>query len=193
MMDASQVMNPKITFSKTTLEDILARYSVKAEGSASTTNKTPASVKTALSTLRQAYARVHGDKSDDSGDLTWLTMANLKKPSKFASRRSTWISRNVMRKRSTPSARQNSHGHSLKTSSKMPSLKSRPGPSPPNDRRWWTASTPPVSTSARHVLGEIDVSQWSPPNRTPTAKHHEANQARMQGLASAAKTPNAAE
>ena len=38
------------TFSKTTLDDVLARYSVKAEGSASTTNKTPASVKTAVST-----------------------------------------------------------------------------------------------------------------------------------------------
>ena len=58
---------------------MLARYSVKAEGSASTTNKTPASVKTAVSALRQAYARVHGDKPDDFGDLTWLTLANLKK------------------------------------------------------------------------------------------------------------------
>ena len=82
-------MNRNITvFSKATLEDIVARYSFKTEGSTSTTNKTPASVKTAMSTLRQAYARVHGDKPDDNfGDLTWLTTANLKKQSKFATAR----------------------------------------------------------------------------------------------------------
>ena len=86
-MDLSQVMTSNITFSKATLEDIIARYSVKTQGRASTANKTPASVKTAMSTLRQAYARVHGDKPDDFGDLTWLTTAKLKKPSKFATAR----------------------------------------------------------------------------------------------------------
>ena len=54
-MDLSQAMTSNITFSKATLEDIIARYSVKTQGRASTANKTPASVKTAMSTLRQAY------------------------------------------------------------------------------------------------------------------------------------------
>jgi len=87
-MDLTQVMNTDITFSTTTMEDVLARYSVKAKGSTSTTNKTPASVSTAMSTLRQAYARVHGAKPDtDFGDLTWLTVAAMKKPSKFPTAR----------------------------------------------------------------------------------------------------------
>ena len=76
-MDLTQIVNTEIDFSKATLEDILARYSVKAKGTTSTTNKTPASVRTALSALRQAYARVHGNKQDTYGDLTWLTVANL--------------------------------------------------------------------------------------------------------------------
>ena len=42
-MDLTQVMNTDLTFSMTTMEDILARYSVKAANSVSTTNKTPAS------------------------------------------------------------------------------------------------------------------------------------------------------
>ena len=87
-MDLTQIVNTEIDFSKATLEDILARYSVKAKGSTSTTNKTPASVSTAMSTLRQAYARVHGAKPDtDFGDLTWLTVAAMKKPSKFPTAR----------------------------------------------------------------------------------------------------------
>jgi len=81
-------MNTDLAFSMTTMEDILARYSVKAANSVSTTNKTPASVKTAMSALRQAYARVHGVKPDgDFGDLTWLTVANLKKPSEYPTAR----------------------------------------------------------------------------------------------------------
>ena len=47
-MDPNEVMDLKITFSKATLEDIVARYSAKREASTSTTNKTPASVKTIL-------------------------------------------------------------------------------------------------------------------------------------------------
>ena len=87
-MDLTQVMNTELTFSTTTMEDILARYSVKAKGSTSTTNKTPASVKTTMSALRQAYARVHGAKPDgDFGDLTWLTLENLKKPGKYPTAR----------------------------------------------------------------------------------------------------------
>ena len=87
-MDLSQIVNTEITFSTTTMEDVLARYSVKAKDSTSTTNKTPASVKTTMSALRQAYARVHGVKPDgDFGDLTWLTVANLKKPSEYPTAR----------------------------------------------------------------------------------------------------------
>ena len=82
-MDLTQIVNTDIDFSKATLEDILARYSVKSKGTTSTTNKTPASVRTALLALRQAYARVHGNKQDTYGDLTWLTVANLQKPGKF--------------------------------------------------------------------------------------------------------------
>jgi hypothetical protein len=37
-MELTDLMNPEITFSKTTMDDILARYSVKAAASASTTN-----------------------------------------------------------------------------------------------------------------------------------------------------------
>jgi hypothetical protein len=73
-----------VTFSKTTLEDILARYTVKAQGSTSTTNKTPHSVKTALSALGQAYARIFGQRpAEGYGDLLWLTLDNLKQVSKF--------------------------------------------------------------------------------------------------------------
>ena len=87
-MDLANLMNPQITFSKTTMDDILARYSVKAAASASTTNKAPASVKTQLSSLLQAKARVQGDRSDDDfGDLTWLTLENLHKPSKWPTAR----------------------------------------------------------------------------------------------------------
>jgi len=87
-MDLTQVMNTDITFSTTTMEDILARYSVKAANSVSTTNKTPASVKTTMSALRQAYARIHGAKPDaDFGNLTWLTLENLKEPSQFLTAR----------------------------------------------------------------------------------------------------------
>ena len=86
-MDVAQIVNTDISFSKATLDDILSRYSIKAKDSTSTTNKTPATVKTALSTLRQAYARVHGIKTDDYGDLTWLTMANFRKPGKFVTAR----------------------------------------------------------------------------------------------------------
>ena len=64
-MDLTNTMNPQIKFSRTTMDDILARYSVKAAASASTTNKAPASVKTQLSSLLQAKARVLGDRSDD--------------------------------------------------------------------------------------------------------------------------------
>ena len=81
-MDLSQIVNPNVSFSKTTLEDIVARYSVKAKSSTSTTNKTPASVRTTLSALGQAYARVHGNRTEDYGDLTWLTLNNLQKQSK---------------------------------------------------------------------------------------------------------------
>ena len=87
-MELADLMNPQITFSKTTMDDILARYSVKAAASASTTNKVPASVKTQLSSLLQAKARVLGDRSDDDfGDLTWLTLENLRKPSKWLTAR----------------------------------------------------------------------------------------------------------
>ena len=87
-MDLTQVMNTDMVFSIATMDDILARYSVKAKGSTSTTNKTPATVKTTMSTLRQAYARVHGTKPDgDFGDLTWLTVANLRKPGKYPAAR----------------------------------------------------------------------------------------------------------
>jgi hypothetical protein len=86
-MDLSQITNTDISFSLATMEDILARYNAQTEGSTSTANKTPASVKTAISALRQAYARVHGDKPDVFGDLTWLTLDRLKKPSKFATAR----------------------------------------------------------------------------------------------------------
>jgi hypothetical protein len=73
-----------VTFSKTTLEDILARYTVKAQGSTSTTNKTPHSVKTALSALGQAYARIFGQRpAEVYGDLLWLTLDKLKQVSKF--------------------------------------------------------------------------------------------------------------
>ena len=61
-MNLTQLVNPNVSFSKTTLEDIVARYSVKAKSSTSTTNKTPASVRTAPSALGQAYARVHGNR-----------------------------------------------------------------------------------------------------------------------------------
>eukprot|EP01048_Picozoa_sp_COSAG05_P011040 COSAG05_NODE_1013_length_6190_cov_4.171236_11_plen_200_part_00 len=81
-MNLSQIVNSNVSFSKTTLEDIVARYSVKAKSSTSTTNKTPASVRTALSALGQAYARVHGNRTEDYGDLTWLTLNNLQKQSK---------------------------------------------------------------------------------------------------------------
>ena len=81
-MDISQIVNSNVSFSKTTLEDIVARYSVKAQASTSTTNKTPASVRTTLSALGQAYARVHGNRTEDYGDLTWLTLNNLQKQSK---------------------------------------------------------------------------------------------------------------
>ena len=48
----------------------------------------PASVKTQLSSLLQAKARVLGDRSDDDfGDLTWLTLENLRKPSKWPTAR----------------------------------------------------------------------------------------------------------
>ena len=68
-MDLSQIVNSNVPFSKTTLEDIVARYSVKAKSSTSTTNKTPASVRTTLSALGQAYARVHGNRTADYGDV----------------------------------------------------------------------------------------------------------------------------
>eukprot|EP01047_Picozoa_sp_COSAG01_P045791 COSAG01_NODE_4246_length_5209_cov_23.270841_4_plen_129_part_01 len=84
-MDLAELVNPKVSFSKTTLEDILARYTVKNKDSTSTTNKTPQSVKTALSALSQAYARIFGHRPDDDyGDLLWLTLSNLKQPSKYA-------------------------------------------------------------------------------------------------------------
>ena len=86
-MDLTHVVNINIQFSAATVQDILARYSVKAGDTTSTTNKTPASVKTALSSLRQAYARVFGTKPDSFGDLKWLTVANLKKPGKFSTAR----------------------------------------------------------------------------------------------------------
>ena len=71
-MDFSQLVNLNVSFSKTTLEDIIARYSAKAQSNASSINKTPASVRTTLSVLGQAYARVHGNRTEDYGDLTWL-------------------------------------------------------------------------------------------------------------------------
>ena len=71
-MDLSQLVNPNVSFSKTTLEDIIARYSVKAKSSTSTTNKTPASIRTTLFALGQAYARVHGSRTEDYGDLTFV-------------------------------------------------------------------------------------------------------------------------
>jgi hypothetical protein len=84
-MDLAELVNPKVNFSKTTLEDVLARYTVKNKDSTSTTNKTPQSVKTALSALSQAYARIFGHRPDDDyGDLLWLTLSNLKQPSKYA-------------------------------------------------------------------------------------------------------------
>jgi hypothetical protein len=86
-MDLTQIVNTNIQFSTATVQDILARYSVKAGDTTSTTNKTPASVRTALSSLRQAYARVFGTKPDSFGDLKWLTVANLKKPGKFPTAR----------------------------------------------------------------------------------------------------------
>ena len=63
-MDLSQLVNSNVSFSKTTLEDIVARYSVKAKSSTSTNNKPPASVRTTLSALGQAYARVHGSRTE---------------------------------------------------------------------------------------------------------------------------------
>ena len=81
-MDLSQIVNSNVSFRKTTLEDIVARYLVKAKSSTSTTNKTPASVRTALSALGQAYARVYGNRTENYGDLTWLTLNNLQKQSK---------------------------------------------------------------------------------------------------------------
>jgi hypothetical protein len=84
-MDLAELVNPKVSFSKTTLEDILARYTVKNKDCTSTTNKTPKSVKTALSALSQAYARIFGHRPDeDYGDLLWLTLSNLKQASKYA-------------------------------------------------------------------------------------------------------------
>ena len=72
-----------VTFSKATLEDILSRFSIKAQDSLSTTNKTPMSVRTTMSSLKLAYIRVFGtDPEEDYGDLTWLTLENLQQPSK---------------------------------------------------------------------------------------------------------------
>ena len=72
-----------VTFSKATLEDILSRFSIKAQDSLSTTNKTPTSVRTTMSSLKLAYIRVFGtDPEEDYGDLTWLTLENLQQPSK---------------------------------------------------------------------------------------------------------------
>jgi hypothetical protein len=83
-MDLSQLVNPKVTFSKATLEDIIARYNVKNKDSTATVNKTPQSVRTTLSALSHAYARIHGERPDeDHGDLLWLTLDNLKQPSKY--------------------------------------------------------------------------------------------------------------
>jgi hypothetical protein len=88
IMDLSQLVNPNVTFSKATLEDIIARYTVKHENSTSTTNKTQQSVRTTLSALSQAYARIHGERpGEDYGDLLWLTLDNLKQPSKYAKAR----------------------------------------------------------------------------------------------------------
>jgi hypothetical protein len=87
-MDLTQLVNPNVTFSKATLQDILARYTVKHESSTSTTNKTQQSVRTTLSALSQAYARIHGERpGEDYGDLLWLTLDNLKQPSKYAKAR----------------------------------------------------------------------------------------------------------
>eukprot|EP01047_Picozoa_sp_COSAG01_P033872 COSAG01_NODE_2513_length_7533_cov_2.626446_4_plen_158_part_01 len=87
-MDLSQLVNPKVTFSKATLEDIIARYNVKHKDSTATVNKTPQSVRTTLSALSHAYARTHGERPDeDYGDLLWLTLDNLKQPSKYAKAR----------------------------------------------------------------------------------------------------------
>jgi hypothetical protein len=87
-MDLSQLVNPTVTFSKATLEDIIARYNVKHKDSTATVNKTPQSVRTTLSALGHAYARIHGTPpGEDYGDLLWLTLDNLKQPSKYAKAR----------------------------------------------------------------------------------------------------------
>jgi hypothetical protein len=91
-MNLSQLVNPNVTFSKTTLEDITARYTVKHKDSTATVNKTPQSVRTTLSALGHAYARIHGQRpGDDYGNLTWLTLENLKQPSKYANARPLFV------------------------------------------------------------------------------------------------------
>jgi hypothetical protein len=70
--------------SRATLRDIVQRYKVRQEGdSASTVNKTDATVRTVLSTLSQQYERHTGVRNSDTfGDLTWLTPQSLKQVSK---------------------------------------------------------------------------------------------------------------
>lgn len=76
-----------LIFSATTLADILERYNSRFQ-STSTVNKTPRSVQTALSSLRSAYQRIFGSAPDQNfGDLTWLTLANLKQQNKSPSLR----------------------------------------------------------------------------------------------------------
>ena len=72
-----------VELSVQTLEDAIARYSVKTKpGSASTNNNVPRTVVTTTSAIVSAYRRIHGTNPPDSslGDMTWLTLQAVNGP-----------------------------------------------------------------------------------------------------------------
>ena len=72
-----------INISESTLADLVAQYSVKTPpGTTSTNNTVPKNVRTVVSSIKTAYRRIKGVDPPDGnlGDLSWLTLANVKGP-----------------------------------------------------------------------------------------------------------------
>ena len=72
-----------VSISLQTLEDAIARYSVKSDPASTSTNQVvPKTVRTIVSSIRSAYRRIHGtDPSDDNlDDMTWLTIEKVNGP-----------------------------------------------------------------------------------------------------------------
>jgi len=63
------------------IEQLLGKHSQKGNP------RTPDTIQTVMCSLGHAYARVHGEKNSCFGDLTWLTLENLKLPGKYPTAR----------------------------------------------------------------------------------------------------------